>query len=465
MAYRRDLPDEVIIRRYTEDEMHIKALAREYNCSGGAIVFRLRRAGVPIRGCKEVGQINGAKRVGIYNVTLPVSEIVRKYVEDGMGANEIAQECGCDEGTVRLRLRRVGVEIRGGAEAARMPRRLAKYREKVTGQERPQIRGEKNAFYGKTHTEEVRVKIREARARQVFSRESIEKRAESHRRHWASLSEEEKLGRKKHLFGRRMSDENRRKLREANLRDISRQEVEVYYYGLHWDMERVAEILGCTRGTLRLRMREWGLVIRHRHLGRRLTEDAKQKISQANKGRPRTAEWLEKLRVASTGRRLSEEAKVKCRIARENQTFSQESIEKRGQSMSRNWQNMSAEEKNERIRQWIVAANRRPNKFETRIHELLEAMFPGEWAYVGDGSLLIDGLNPDLVNVNGKKQIIECFGDYWHGEKKATKHTKTEEGRIEAFARFGYQTLVIWEHECDDIDKLQEKIFAFVGVS
>jgi len=100
------------------------------------------------------------------------------------------------------------------------------------------------------------------------------------------------------------------------------------------------------------------------------------------------------------------------------------------------------------------AWNLKPNKPEKRILNLLNKMYPGEWKYTGDFSFMINGKNPDFVNCNGQKKIIEMFGDYWHkGENP--------QDRIDTFNPFGYDTLIIWEHELKNIDQLKRKLGGF----
>jgi G:T-mismatch repair DNA endonuclease (very short patch repair protein) len=64
--------------------------------------------------------------------------------------------------------------------------------------------------------------------------------------------------------------------------------------------------------------------------------------------------------------------------------------------------------------------------------------------------------------VNGQKKIIELFGDYWHGKERTGKNKKgVEKERINCFAKYGYQTLIIWEHELKDINIVINKIVEF----
>jgi len=102
-----------------------------------------------------------------------------------------------------------------------------------------------------------------------------------------------------------------------------------------------------------------------------------------------------------------------------------------------------------------MARNLRPNKPETVILNLLEDMYPNEWKYTGDFSYMINGKNPDFVNINGKKKIIELFGDYWH-------QGQNPQDRAEMFKPYGYETLVIWEHELRDVESVKNKLMNFI---
>ena len=53
---------------------------------------------------------------------------------------------------------------------------------------------------------------------------------------------------------------------------------------------------------------------------------------------------------------------------------------------------------------------------------------------------LIAGKVPDFVNVNGKKAVLEIFGDYWHRGEDPSE-------RIAIFAAVGYSCAVVWERD------------------
>lgn len=72
--------------------------------------------------------------------------------------------------------------------------------------------------------------------------------------------------------------------------------------------------------------------------------------------------------------------------------------------------------------------------------------------------IILGGFCPDFINVNGKKQIIEMNGDYWHHIQGAAEKDKRT---IEAYKQLGYKTLTVWDYELEDINKLENKIQEF----
>jgi len=124
------------------------------------------------------------------------------------------------------------------------------------------------------------------------------------------------------------------------------------------------------------------------------------------------------------------------------------------------WQDPVYREK--QLKAMFVGIDLKPNKPEKFLTKLLQKLFPNQYKYVGDGSVLIRYKNPDFVNINGQKKIIEMFGDYWHSEEVTGRTTREEEQqRINHFAKYGYHTLIIWEHELEDFDFLKKKLLLF----
>jgi very-short-patch-repair endonuclease len=100
----------------------------------------------------------------------------------------------------------------------------------------------------------------------------------------------------------------------------------------------------------------------------------------------------------------------------------------------------------------------RPNKPEQKILDLLNKNYPNEWEYVGNFGLVLGGLIPDFVNINGEKLLIEVYGDYWH-------RNSNEQDRINHFKQFGFSTLIIWEHDINKhITDVEKAISDFLSV-
>jgi len=99
-----------------------------------------------------------------------------------------------------------------------------------------------------------------------------------------------------------------------------------------------------------------------------------------------------------------------------------------------------------------------PNRPERLLKKILNQILPKEYKYVGNGKIIIDRFNPDFINVNGQKKIIELYGDYWHNRRDVIKRDKY---RLISYAEYGYKTLIIWEHELKDLEIMIAKIMEF----
>ena len=98
--------------------------------------------------------------------------------------------------------------------------------------------------------------------------------------------------------------------------------------------------------------------------------------------------------------------------------------------------------------------NLTPNKPEKFLNNLLQQLFPNEYKYVGDFQFFLGGKNPDFMNINGRKFLIELYGDYWH-------KNDDPQDRIDHFKKFCFSTLVIWENELKNQDTLISKLQTF----
>ncbi|HDZ13975.1 hypothetical protein LCGC14_0646700 [marine sediment metagenome] len=176
--------------------------------------------------------------------------------------------------------------------------------------------------------------------------------------------------------------------------------------------------------------------------GQTLPDELKKRISDSLKGEK--CYWY--------GKKLSKEHRKKLSIAgkgRKHGLFTEAHKRKISEAHKKLWQQPEYVKKKKK--EWGI----KPTKPEMMLFDLLNELYPNEWKYTGDFSFMINGKNPDFVNCNGKKLIIEMFGDYWHkGEDP--------KDRAKVFEPFGYETLVIWERELKDPEKVISKIVDFV---
>lgn len=106
----------------------------------------------------------------------------------------------------------------------------------------------------------------------------------------------------------------------------------------------------------------------------------------------------------------------------------------------------------------------KPNKPEKLLITFLNHILPNEYRYVGDGQFILSGKCPDFLNINGKKKLIELFGNYWHSKKiTGIKPKQHEEERINHFQQFGFDTLIIWERELKNLNKVANQITQFTN--
>lgn len=95
-----------------------------------------------------------------------------------------------------------------------------------------------------------------------------------------------------------------------------------------------------------------------------------------------------------------------------------------------------------------------PNKAEQKLNKIINDILPTEYKFVGDGEFILGGKCPDFLNINGKKKLIELYGNYWH-------QNDNPKDRIDYFKKFGFETLIIWENELNNVRIIEKRIINF----
>lgn len=162
------------------------------------------------------------------------------------------------------------------------------------------------------------------------------------------------------------------------------------------------------------------------------TERFQQAGTKAQIGRKQSPEEIAKRVASMKGYRHSDETKQKMSIAQKG----------------RHW----TKEQRERCLP-IVMANRRqrPTRLETLLQEVIQRhSLP--YKYVGDGYTWIAGRCPDFLNIDGQKKVVEVFGRWWH-DPAVNPHVKpqyTECNTRGHYARYGFDCVIIWEEQLSD---------------
>lgn len=183
------------------------------------------------------------------------------------------------------------------------------------------------------------------------------------------------------------------------------------------------------------------------YVGYKHSEETKRKIGMANS-------------IANKGHNHSEETKRKMSETHKKAFVNGRMPWDKGKQftkMKQMWQNIEWREKT--LKKMFISMQRKPNKKEQLLNNIIQENFPNMFKFVGDGQVIIGGFNPDFIHCNGQKFIIEMNGDYWHTLPKAIEKDKR---KLDAYYSYGYKTLTIWEHELKNRELVIEKINGFI---
>lgn len=143
--------------------------------------------------------------------------------------------------------------------------------------------------------------------------------------------------------------------------------------------------------------------------------------------------------------------------------------EVRRESGKRQWARMSEEERERASEQSRINGaksigipnNRQPSIPEILFTDRLNKESPNIWKYVGDGQVWIAGANPDFLNINGQKLLIETYTPYFKERDYGSVENYIEQ-RGTHFLKYGFKTLFLDLYE-ENWDLLIEQVEDFVG--
>lgn len=224
------------------------------------------------------------------------------------------------------------------------------------------------------------------------------------------------------------------------------------YIGENLSQGQIERLLGCSGGNVGIALRSFGIPIRKEYNKREKNGNFKYP-----KAYDKDFLWQRYVVERKTGDEIAKELgchnTIVFRGLRENRIprrthkeWMDEDYKRKGADRARElWKDKDY------VKNVFDGLNAKPNKFEQRIYRIIQNAFLNEWAYNGDFSegIMIGGKIPDFINVNGRKQVIECFGDPYHDGTFNSSWKRTEFGTKAIYNQVGFSCLVLWFSECE----------------
>jgi hypothetical protein len=153
-----------------------------------------------------------------------------------------------------------------------------------------------------------------------------------------------------------------------------------------------------------------------------------QKVRHANIDPKQSASINVKISKSLIGHRHSTETKEKIRQANIKRGYNPE------------W-----------IRKSLKACCARPNKFEAQALTYLNGIYPNQFKYTGNGTMIVNHKSADAYSV-GLNTVALFHGYYWHLKRfglEITEDNKRAVERVDSapFLSAGYKVIFIWEDE------------------
>ena len=299
------------------------------------------------------------------------------------------------------------------AEKLRGRGKSQKHRQNLSRAHMGKFLGELNPMYGKHHTEETKKKISEKARLRIGPKNPFygKHHTKETKQKIGAASKGRCAGEKHYWYGKHLPFSTRMKISEVNKTfNLSEDQLKYLYWQDGFSSVEIGNRYGFCSGTVRLWMARYNIPRRNK--------------SEAQKG-------------------------------------------KRNQMYGKNRPDFANRygKRDEFERKRFGALVLKPTKIERRLIQIIkEHHLP--FQYCGDGSVVISGKNPDFISTNGKKKIIEVFGEVFHNPDNAWFDVDwkcTEWGRKAIFSQAGYDALIIWGKELENELEIVDKITNFMG--
>lgn len=247
---------------------------------------------------------------------------------------------------------------------------------------------------------------------------------------------------------KRLSDYMKERVRISRMREVLTkpkytQLTRGMLYHLYWEeeltLQDIATKFNISSSTIASYFKRFGIPMRTISEASKLTH-----IKGRNKG-----EFRKGFIPWNYGLSPTDETKQKIREARARQVITEEIRKKMSLNNARYWKGKVKSERH--LRKIMSAWNIKPNKVEQRLIDIIHK-YSLPFKYVGDGKVILGGLNPDFINTDGSKQLVEIFGRAFHDPKfprrvRIPSIAGQESYRKAVYASLGFDCLVMWDDE------------------
>lgn len=229
---------------------------------------------------------------------------------------------------------------------------------------------------------------------------------------------------------------------------INEDQLKALYIERGFSIERTARCLRVGAMTVWKRLKLAGIPIR---TNIKHKEEAKSKIRKAMRGRQLSEEHRSNLSKMAKKRGIPREVIEKAAAARRGRPATY----KARLNLLKQAHRMRDDKEYCRgiIKKTLKSLIRKPTKPELAFAGMcLRHNLP--YRYVGNGEVMIGTKNPDFINVNGKKEIVEIFGRVFHDPDQSfisrMPYRQTKEGTMEHYETYGFKCIIIWDDELRD---------------
>ncbi len=177
--------------------------------------------------------------------------------------------------------------------------------------------------------------------------------------------------------------------------------------------------------------------------GKKMDKDYREKLSKSHMGKTSGNKGKKQLSTSGNknpAKRFEVREKLKKIMLKRSIENSKIGKEK--------WKDMKYREKT--IKAILKGLMKRPTSLEKQMIELIKKhSLP--YKYTGDGSFLVGFKNPDFVNINGEKKLIEVGNVYHHQNDYENK-------RREHFAKYGWKSYIFIGNKFDEAKVLRKLV-------